>query len=292
MRHTIPLVLWFVLPAGAEDPELSGSAGSSGAAAAEPEQTEGRTEVVEAPADEAPQRQVGGKESIEWVRIPGGAFPMGSTAGSVAEASARTVHIPSFELMKTEVTVGQYGACVAAGACTAPNDQSTAYCNWGHAEREDHPVNCVDWDQAQAFARWVGGRLPSEAEWEYAARSGGTASIFPWGDEMATCSRVVMDDGGGGCGKDRTWPVCSKSAGHSAQGVCDLSGNVWEWVQDGYRRSYSGAPEDGSAWEGDVPLRVFRGGGWRDPAGRLRASYRSGIHPARRSHGLGFRLAR
>ena len=151
----------------------------------------------------------------------------------------------------------------------------------------------VSAEQAQAFAGWAGGRLPSESEWEYAARSGGKAQTYPWGDEEATCSLAVMEDGGKGCGEERTWPVCSKPAGNSRQGVCDLAGNVWEWVQDGYHDTYSGAPEDGTAWDEDgAAYRVIRGGSWYSTASVLRASNRNGYVPSDRNSNLGFRLAR
>ena len=134
----------------------------------------------------------------------------------------------------------------------------------------------MDWDQAQAFAAWAGGRLPSESEWEHAARSGGKEQTSPWGDEEATCILAVMCDGGNGCGEDRTWPVCSKPAGNSRQGVCDLAGNVWEWTDE----------REGAS------RRVSRGGSWLFTASYLRASYRFRVVPSFRSDGLGFRLAR
>ena len=238
---------------------------------------------------------VPGKAGIVWVRIPGGRFQMGSSAGLVDEEPVHTVVIASFELMKTEVTVAQYRACVEAGSCSAPTGESPdKHCNWGHPGREDHPINCVDWHQAQSFASWAGGRLPTEAEWEYAARSGGKPWTFPWGDEAATCSRAIMTSGStDGCDANRTWSVCSKPAGHSRQGVCDLAGNVNEWVQDSWHDSYRGAPGDGSAWEGGaISWRVTRGGGWFDPASRLRASDRNWIDPSYHFNILGFRLAR
>ena len=241
---------------------------------------------------EAPDGAAPGKAGIEWVRIPGGSFEMGSAVAS-DEQPVHSVTVPGFELMKTEVTVGQYRACVEAGACSAPDDTSDSeYCNWGQSGREDHPINCVDWNQATTFATWAGARLPTEAEWEYAARSGGQAQTYPWGNEAASCSRAVMDDGGDGCGEDHTWPVCSKPAGNSTQGVCDLAGNVWEWTQDTWHGTYRGAPGDGRAWEGGASYRVSRGGGWYRSASLLRASYRFRYGPSFRFNGLGFRLAR
>ncbi len=232
-----------------------------------------------------------GKAGIEWVRIPGGSFRMGSTKGGSDEKPVRTVRVGDLALSKTEVTVGQYRACVDARACTAPD--TGTYCNWDKSGRDDHPINCVDWEQASAFAKWAGGRLPSEAEWEYAARSGGKSREYPWGDQKADCSRAVMDDGSGnGCGKGgTTFPVCSKPAGNTAQGVCDMAGNVWEWVADWYG-PYGEAPNDGSARTRTAQFRVGRGGGWNNAARGLRAAHRSGRSPGGRRINLGFRVAR
>jgi formylglycine-generating enzyme required for sulfatase activity len=216
---------------------------------------------------------------------------MGSSPGDSDEKPAHRVTVASFQMGKSEVTVGQYRRCVQAGSCTAPDTGGN--CNWGKSVREDHPVNCVDWDQARAFATWAGARLPSEAEWEYAARSGGRSQTYPWGDEAPTCSRAVMDDGGTGCGRKSTWPVCSKAAGNTAQGLCDMAGNVWEWVQDWYHDTYAGAPTDGSAWESPTgSSRVARGGSWNFDAWILRASSRNWGRPGNRRSYLGFRLVR
>ena len=244
-----------------------------------------------------------GTTGLDWVRIPGGPFEMGSATGDDDEQPVHVVRIASFELMKTEVTFGQYDRCVRAGACT-PAHTGVGECRvWDGSEwtdgtlplsfqGADQPVVCVDWDQARAFARWAGGRLPTEAEWEYAASSGVNAWKYPWGNQDATCDRAVMTDGGTGCGEGHTWPVCSKPAGNSSQGVCDLAGNVWEWTQDSWHDSYSGAPTDGSAWEGGASNRVGRGGGWSSTASHLRAPNRSKRGPSRRNYDLGFRLAR
>jgi len=208
-----------------------------------------------------PARVEAGKADIQWVTLPGGSFTMGSETSHPDEKPRHKVTVRTFQMAKTEATVEQYKACVDAGACAQPD--AGGYCNWGKSGRENHPINCVDWAEAQAFAKWAGGRLPTEAEWEYAARSGGKEQRYPWGDEEATCERAVMDHGGWGCGRDSTWPACSKPRGDTRQGLCDMAGNVWEWVQDRYHDSYNGAPADGSAWESPSgSLRVGRGGSW------------------------------
>lgn len=170
---------------------------------------------------------------LTWVNIPGGTFLMGSKGGDADETPVHAVMVPALMMTKSEVTVAQYGECVSAGACTEPST-SNSICNWEESGYEDHPVNCVSGHQAASFCEWAGGRLPSEAEWEYAARSGGQEITYPWGDEEATCDYAVMDDNthSGGCDTGRTWSVCSKTAGNTSQGLCDMVGNVWEWVED------------------------------------------------------------
>ena len=214
------------------------------------------------------------------------------------------VAIKSFQMAKTLVTNRQYRACMDAGACTAPADcgESSVL----RAERDprldpeappapsgalkgaDYPVVCVDWDQAKAFAQWVGGRLPTEAEWEYAARSAGKDRKYPWGDEDPTCDRVVRK----GC-TEGTMPVCSKPLGNTEQGLCDMASNVWEWTQDWYHDSYDGAPDDGGAWESPAgSIRVVRGAAWfcaSDPM--VRSAHRH-PGPAERSIYNGFRPVR
>ncbi|HOE82517.1 MAG TPA: SUMF1/EgtB/PvdO family nonheme iron enzyme [Myxococcota bacterium] len=240
---------------------------------------------------------------IECVRIPGGTFQMGSNDLPYSQPVYR-VTVPEFEISKTAVTFKQYRACVSAGGCTPAHvDDGTCYVWTGSGfeqgtlpssfQGDDQPVVCVDWHQAQAYAKWAGGRLPSEAEWEYAARSGGRDWKYPWGDEKATCDRAVMYDGGLGCGRKSTWPVCSKPRGNTTQGLCDMAGNVFEWVQDWWHDSYQGAPTNGSAWESPAgSIRVYRGGSWSFYARNVRSANRGSASPSYRSDVVGFRLAK
>ena len=129
---------------------------------------------VTPPAGRAPCEETGScPPGIIWVRVPGGSFQMGSTVNS-DEQPIRTVTLSDFEMSKMEVTVRDYRACVEAGACDEPNVCDFGTPNWSTtpADREDLPINCVDWGQARSFAKWVGADLPTEAEWEYAARGG------------------------------------------------------------------------------------------------------------------------
>jgi len=190
--------------------------------------------------------------------------------------------------------VTQYRTCVRAGACTPPG--TGVGCNWGRADREDHPVNCLRRSQAEAFCEWLGARLPSEAEFEYAARSRGQNFDYPWGNEQATCAYAILDSGVPGCGTEHTWPVCSRDRGRTVQGLCDLSGNVWEMVADCYQDSYRDAPTDSSPrTECTGPASTnfgVRGGGYYNYALVCRAAYRDRRGVSYSNRGLGFRPAR
>lgn len=166
-----------------------------------------------------------------------------------------------------------YGDCISGGGCSVADEGQ--YCNWGKADRSNHPINCVDWTQAKAYCESSGGRLPSSEEWEWAARGREDARTYPWGDEAPTCERVVMSQDGDGCGEDRTWPVGSKPKGDSKDGVKDMAGNIWEWTSS----------QDGEG-------RVVRGGSWYiDSPDRFRASIRYSSHPTIRNGSVGFRCA-
>ena len=205
---------------------------------------------------------------------------MGSGDGD--EAPIRHVTISPFEFAKTLVTNKQYQACVEANACTPRDSYGTNF------DGEDQPVVGVTWEQAKAFSMWVGGRLPSEAEWEYAARSAGKNRKFPWGDAPATCERAVIK----GCAS-ATQPVCLKPSGSTEQGLCDMAGNAWEWVQDWYHDSYASAPSNERAWERPPGAeRVERGGSWFGVAEVARSAFRSRGSPTGGSSLVGFRPAR
>ena len=232
----------------------------------------------------------------DWVFLDGGTFEMGRDDSLPDQLPAHAVTVPDVEIWRTEVTVEQYLACVDDGGCTASTDEQEN-CNWGETGREDHPANSLTWSQAGEFCAWLGGRLPTEAEWEYAARGMGQAVDYPWGDTAASCDLAVMDDsdtGGTGCGKAGTDEACSRSPdGDTPQGLCDMAGNVFEWVEDAYHDSYVGAPTDGSAWVtgGDV-TRVNRGGACGNDAEKISVTFRGYSDPETDVTGAGFRCAR
>lgn len=229
---------------------------------------------------------------IHWVTIPGGTFNMGSTE-TRDEKPIHAVKVRTFQIAKAPVTRRQYQLCVQQGKCTEPS------CHWPPSGgEEDLPVVCVNWNQAKQFSNWTGGRLPSEAEWEYAARSGGKEWKYPWGSGEPSCTRAVIV----GCGNSAARPICSKPDGNTKQGLCDMGGNVWQWTEDLYYDSYNGAPIDGSARGGqstfniglaaDSRPRSFRGGSWKYGEMRTRAASRSFSHQFYQNNDLGFRPAR
>jgi formylglycine-generating enzyme required for sulfatase activity len=253
--------------------------------------------------EEAQVRYTWLNRKVQWVTIRGGRFLIGSTFPVEDEWPMQWVEIKSFQISISEVTNAQYKACVDSNACTPPHwddgkchifaDQRLFYGALPTAwRRGDMPVVCVDWAQANAFARWAGGRLLSESEWEFSARSGERSFVYPWGTEEAGCDRAVMSiELVSGCGLGAFWPVCSRPAGSNSYGVCDLAGNVWEWVMDIYRPNHERVPPDGSPVLGGG-VKVIRGGGFSSSHKGLRASTRGQVPPSQPSAYVGIRVAR
>jgi len=230
--------------------------------------------------------------AVGWVLQPGDVFTMGSDDGPTSERPAHDVTVPSFEISHTEVTVSQYTACVDDGVCSEPTNVDPL-CNY-NSERLDHPINCVTWQMAATYCQWLGARLPSEAEWEFAARNGGEDIAYPWGSSPEPgCDHAVMWVDSAGCGTGGSMPVGSMPDGATpGSGLVDMAGNVEEWVQDWHHEDYIGAPTDGSAWEDGGSLRVVRGGGYLSQAQGLRTRSRGGYSPSTHSSPVGFRCAR
>jgi formylglycine-generating enzyme required for sulfatase activity len=251
----------------------------------------------------------------EMAMLAAGEFEMGAPMGrgNPNELPVHRVAVGAFCIDRTETTAASYAACAAAGSCRPagsavswPNlrasDQAfSAFCNGPRAGHEQHPANCVSWADAAAYCRWAGKRLPSEVEWEFAAR-GAAGRVFPWGDaapdplrangcgvECAGALSSLTGDAvsplyGSSDGFADTAPVGSFPAGASPEGVQDLAGNVWEWT---------------SSWYGPYPEvassgtdRVYRGGAWNygDPS-QLRGARRGHFDPDTVSHAIGFRCA-
>jgi iron(II)-dependent oxidoreductase len=211
---------------------------------------------------------------VEMITVPTGDFWYGCNERVDSECDGRekpggkTV-LDAYAVDRTEVTVDAYAACVEAGVCKPPGTGPA--CNWGPSVKGDHPVNCVDWNQSKKYCEWQGKRLPSEEEWEKAAR-GEYGRKYPWGNESVTCDHAQIR----GCSKG-TVAAGRKSMGESPYGVLDMVGNVREWTSNEHPRIHS--------------YRMIRGGAWYDTAESARASSRDGGNLRRGDIGIGFRCA-
>jgi formylglycine-generating enzyme required for sulfatase activity len=244
------------------------------------------------------------RSSDGMLKVPAGKFLMGCNEELDDkclddEKPGKVVELKAFEIDATEVTVAQYSACVTAKACSADgltkpfvnnlaDDAMSSYCNWQKKNRQQHPINCVDWTQATAYCRWAGKRLPTEAEWERAAR-GTDGRLYVWGNETPhgvkltnvadESARKVFptwrntgkyDDGFVG-----TAPAGSFPDGASPVGALDMIGNVWEWTADS---------RDGG--------HTVRGGSWTFEPEWSRVSLRGWTMDSTRAADGGFRCAR
>ena len=261
-------------PVTSDAPSTSASSGPEASAAAlapSGSATPGAPEPTAKPAPPAPRAPPEG-----MLEIPGGFFLQGSPVGegTPEEHPAHEVALPSFYLERTEVTVAAYRACVTAGACKPPHQGDM--CNYRDPTRDDHPINCVDLRMAEAYCAHVGRRLPTEAEWEYAARGGAEQRKFSWGADDPSQKNACYMHVGGSC-KVGSYPP-------GAFGLFDMSGNVWEWTSTPF------GPYPGGQAYGDYV--VYRGGSWsrRFPKW-LRNGLRNRYLPKEHSAALGFRCA-
>ncbi|MEW6202571.1 MAG: SUMF1/EgtB/PvdO family nonheme iron enzyme [bacterium] len=232
-----------------------------------------------------------------WITVPAGDFVMGCATADGScytnESPKHTVTLPQYKIQKYEVTNAQYKACVTASACTVPSNANsynrTPY--YGNATYDNYPVIYVDWNKASTYCAWIGGRLPTEAEWEKAARGAYPAEpIYPWGDTTPTCTLAEFWNS---CTGD-TAEVGSHPTGASSYGVMDLAGNVWEWVNDWYDATYyttGGPPWSDPQGAGSGTYRVLRGGTWFSDANLMRASVRIDYNPSYSDDLIGFRCA-
>lgn len=235
----------------------------------------------------------GGIDTKAMVSILGGAFRMGNglPSASADEKPQHTETVRPFFIDRTEVTVSAYTACVAAKACTPAGTGGA--CNYGVRERATHPINCVDWYQANAYCSFRGHRLPTEPEWEFVGRGGVALRTYPWGNQspsglrsdagLPVCWSAVLDAGA----RSSTCAVGRNgNADSTSQGVVDLGANVREWTSDGWSANYASSR---------VPTyRVLRGGGWFADVTpeSVNAIHRNADTATGRAADLGFRCVR
>jgi formylglycine-generating enzyme required for sulfatase activity len=270
------------------------------------------------PSDGLDEPRTRGTDGMVMVYVPGGTFQMGSTDADVREALARcresyrycnldfygqeapqhTVEVDGYWIDRTEVTHEQYFRCMEAGACQAPSTCEDGERVTKDASSEDHPVVCVDWQDAQTYCEWAGARLPTEAEWEYAAR-GPDGNLYPWGNEPggalqnycdATCIETWADESVDD-GFAKTSPVYRYPEGASWCGALDLAGNVYEWVAD-WLGPYPSGPRTNPTGPSSGYERVLRGSSWKSFWDRARGATRDSIIPDAHHDVIGFRCAR
>jgi len=246
------------------------------------------------------------KDGAGMVFVEAGPFLMGSDAEHDpyfwgAESPRFSVQVDDFWIYQTEVTNAMYRACVRAKACPIPQKDASRSRKKYHTDPlyDDYPVIFVDYTMATAYCGWAGARLPTEAQWEKAAR-GTDGRLFPWGSAPAEADQANFCDAN--CveqlatrGKDDgyadTAPVGSYPAGVSPYGALDMAGNVWEWVRDWFVPGYNVRLNDNPLGPASSRHRGIRGGSWANPAEGMRAVLRDGVRPDLALDALGFRCA-
>ena len=230
-------------------------------------------------------------KGVSMVFIPRGEFVMGSNLGASSEKPAHAVFLKDYYIDKLEVTNRLYKACVDAAACPPPYDSSSATRDnyFGNPDFDEYPVLFVDWEGAKRYCEWRGARLPTEAEWEKAARGKTDERIYPWGGDahvtFANYDRSMED----------TTRVGSYENGKSPYGAYDMAGNVWEWVNDWYSETYYSVQLPGienPAGPQTGTDKVLRGGSWLSDAIDIRSYRRFSYSPSDVNNDFGFRCAR
>jgi formylglycine-generating enzyme required for sulfatase activity len=270
------------------------------------------TAIVEAPKTDEPAAEdagspprtpcgtidapVGGVLGRGEVCLEGGTFTMGSNQPNLGNGfsdhtPSHEVSVSPFVLDAFEVTRGRFAECVEDGACSVADEQVSHGCTWA-AQDERLPITCVTWSQASDFCRWDHDRrLPTEAEWEFAARNGGGTSTYPWGSDFS-CSRAALG-AGTACPEfagDRPQPAGAMASGCSSAGACDLAGNVAEWVLD-WAGGYSSREQIDPVGPAVGASRILRGGSWKSSPQAGYSYARVSVSPES-SGSWGFRCAR
>ena len=231
----------------------------------------------------------------ETVLIPAGAFQMGCSPDDTEcqddEKPLHTMTLDAYRIDKYEVTNARHKECVEAGGCIPPDsaESETRFIYYGSDEYADYPVVNMNWDQADEFCKWDGGRLPTEAEWEKAKRGSEDTRIYPWGNQPPDASLLNFNENVGD-----TTAVGSYPTGASPYGVMDMSGNVYEWVNDWYGETwYSASPDENPTGPDSGEVGVLRGGKYGNTIdGQARISFRNQFGKYYSFASYGFRCAR
>ncbi len=238
-------------------------------------------------------------DGMTMAHVPAGEFEMGSDDEPYHdECPVHTVALDSFWIDRSEVTNDQYRQCVAAGAC-GPPEESGSYTRdtyYGDSAYDDYPVIYVTWHQAVAYCEWAGARLPTEAEWEYAA-CGPDAERFPWGDEPDRTRLNYCDTNCLLANADQTFddgyadtaPVGTYPTGTGWCAALDMIGNAWEWVADWFSYYYPSGRQVNPTGPPTGVFRVIRGGSWDTHLDHARCTYRNWFDPTSTHDSIGFR---
>jgi formylglycine-generating enzyme required for sulfatase activity len=262
--------------------------------------TVGATVQPTKPNEESTGSQFILKDGMVLIFIPAGEFIMGSTDSDTNanydEKPQHKIYLDAFWIDKTEVTNAMYKLCVDDAICQLPRDAKY----YNDPAYTDHPIVNVDWHQVKIYCQWAGRRLPTEAEWEKAAR-GTDGRIYPWGNTLPTgnllnlCDKNCpydwkddsIDDGFSETASESTYP-----AGASPYGVLDMAGNVWEWVSDQYDPLYyNNSPYKNPLGPSNESNYALRGGSWGDGGDNVRCANRHGANPLDYVEYRGFRCA-
>ena len=226
-------------------------------------------------------------QEMPMALVSAGEFIMGSQEGAADEQPAHRIYVDAFLMDKYEVSVGQYAKYLEATSLDAPPDWNIM----NQPQHQKRPVVNIDWADAAMYCKWAGKRLPTEAEWEKAAR-GTDGRIYPWGNEPPT--RLHANFG------KMEWnnhaalvPVGKLEDGKSPYGIYDMAGNVWEWVSDWYEQDYyKNSPSQNPTGPSSAQLKVLRGGSWSDNMDNLRSANPYIYEPMSQYHNVGFRCAK